>query len=73
MSRSTGRKIHASPPAGYGNGDTVNGRSYVLHPTKGWRNLRAADTREISAQSEARFHPLVQLFRLWARKKGIQS
>ncbi len=46
------RKIHCSPPAGVKSGDIHNGRTWALHPTKGYRCVSAGEqkpkTKEIS-------------------------
>lgn len=60
------RKKHATPPLGYVEGDIVNGRTYTLHPTKGWRS------RAIRERFDERgLHPFVIHFRRLCARAGF--
>lgn len=56
-----------TPPTGYIEGGIINNRTWIKHPTKGWR------TRAIRPQGfdERNLHPLVIAFRRICARAGF--
>lgn len=62
------RKKHIHPPAGYIEGQTVNNRTWTLHPRKGWRS-RAV----VPESNETLFSGPMAWYRQAMRKRGLLS